>query len=345
MHILYLGDQSPGTTSAHRAAALNRLGHTITTIDPVQFLPNFSRLESWLHYRTGYRFVQKKILRSLASNIDHSTVKPDVIWVDSGEYFGPTIIAKLRLLLSAPIILFNLDDPTWTRDWKRFGSLRACLPIYDLCICVRSETQLEMLALGAPNVIRVWRSYDEIEHLTTDFDSTSIDYSQLHTSSVFVGTYIPGEKRDFFLLKLLESGLPVRIFGNGWQRSPSYRLLNRVLRGPSLSNRAYANILHAAGVCIGFLSCLNRDLHTTRTFEIPYAKGVLCAERTSEHQLLYQAGLEALFWDSWSDCLSHCRRILADPFFRDSLVKASHSRVLELGVGNEDICRQVLAAL
>ena len=90
---------------------------------------------------------------------------------------------------------------------------------------------------------------------------------------------------------------------------------------------------------------MNRDLHTTRTFEIPYAKGVLCAERTSEHQLLYQAGLEALFWDSCSECLSHCRRVLADTFFRESLVKASHSRVLELGVGNEDICRQVIAAL
>lgn len=345
MHILYFGDQSPGATSAHRAAALTRLGHTLTTIDPAQFLPNFSHLESWLHYRTGYRFVQKKILRSLSSIINHNSVSPDVIWIDSGEYFGPNIIAKLRLQYSVRVILFNLDDPTWTRDWQRFGSLRACLPFYDLCICVRPETQLEMLALGASKVIRVWRSYDEIEHLTTDFYSTSIDYSQLHSSPVFVGTYIPGEKRDSFLRKLLESGLPVRIFGNGWQRSPSYRLLNRFPVGPSLSNRAYANILHAAGVCIGFLSRLNRDLHTQRTFEIPYAKGVLCAERTSEHQLLYQSGLEALFWDSWSECLSHCRRILADPFFRGSLVKAGHRRVLELGVGNEDICRQVMAAL
>ena len=99
---------------------------------------------------------------------------------------------------------------------------------------------------------------------------------------------------------------------------------------------------HTASICLGFLSHQNRDLHTRRSVEIPACGGLLCAERTSEHQLLYEEGVEALFWDTAEECAKKCKKILADSQLNHSVRSASSRRIREMGVGNEDICRQIL---
>lgn len=345
MNILYLGDNSLGSTSSQRVSALARLGHTLVTINPIELHPSFSRLQSWFHYRTGYRFVQHKLSNALIHVLYCQRVVPDVVWVDSGEYLGPQIIIYLKSRFNVPILLFNIDNPTGCRDWRRFATLRSSAAYYDLCVCVRPETCLEMSSLGAKRTIRVWRSYDEIAHVPSSSAAESPASLLFKFSALFVGTFIPGEGRDRFISNLIQSGLPIIIYGNGWSRSHYYHIIRKSLCGPSLQNHSYADFLHSAGVCLGLLSHQNRDLHTTRSLEIPYANGMLCAERTSEHKLLYEEGREALFWDTWVECLSHCQRLLADLSFRDSLAKSGYNRVVEMGVGNEDVCRQILASL
>ena len=96
---------------------------------------------------------------------------------------------------------------------------------------------------------------------------------------------------------------------------------------------------------MGLLSHGNRDLHTTRSVEIPYAGGLLCAERTSEHLEMYREDLEAVFWKDVDECVEKCRRLLADGVLRERIRKAGMQRVRELGVGNEDVCNQVLTKI
>jgi spore maturation protein CgeB len=79
--------------------------------------------------------------------------------------------------------------------------------------------------------------------------------------------------------------------------------------------------------------------------EIPYAGGLLCAQRTSEHMALYREGEEAVFWSSPQECADQCKRLLADPALMDRIKQAGRSRVLANRVGNEDICRKALATL
>ena len=66
--------------------------------------------------------------------------------------------------------------------------------------------------------------------------------------------------------------------------------------GPAIYGDDYLKAIQLAKVSLGLLSKGNRDLHTTRTFEIPYCGGLLCAERTSEHLQLYQEDVEAVYW-------------------------------------------------
>jgi spore maturation protein CgeB len=336
--ILYLGSNSPASTSRHRADALRRLGCEVTVVDPEELIGLRRRWQAFIDYRTGYRFLQRRLLGALKTDGVIRGLSADLIWVDSGEIYGPRVLQWISSNFTCPIILYNIDDPVGPRDASRFQSLKASLSRYSLCVFVRKETALEALALGARRVLTVHRSFDETMHQHTAQQAP-------HPVVSFIGTLIPGEPRDQFLAALIQAGLPLRLIGNSWQRSSFWPLLQTIFDGPGRTGSAYSLALRDAAVSLGFLSHQNRDLVTTRSFETPACGGLLCAERTSEHQLFYEDGQEAVFWDSIEECISWCKKLLADPELRHQICMNGARQVCEIGAGNENICRQILASI
>ncbi len=343
MNILYIGSSRDGSTSAHRADALRRLGHDVIAVDPyVLSTLGLSRPGiGKLHYRTGYRFVQRALTRWIESGA-FGAAGPEAVWVDSGELFGPEAVKALRRRYG-PTILYNHDDVTGPRDGARFSSLKRALREFDLCVVVREPSVLEYQALGVKRVMKVWRSYDEVAHKPFALDEEIP--VQFRSDVVFVGTWIKGDERDTFLAELLSRKVPLTIWGDRWHKSPAWSLLRPYWRGPSLAGRDYIAALQGAKVCLGLLSRGNRDRHTTRTVEIPYAGALFCAERTDEHLQLYDEDREAVYWSDAQECAAKCAALLADERRRLSIRAAGACKVRSLSVGHEDICRAVLASL
>lgn len=343
MNILYFGDDSLSSTSYHRAGALVRLGHEVLIYNPkVSLKKNFeNRYFSAFHYHTGYIFTQHKLLKWVKSIIENLKAI-DLVWIDSGELFGPQLIQQLKLL-NCKIVLYNHDDPTGIRDGNRFYLLQKAIPYYDLCVVVREENVNEFKNLGAQKVLKVFRSYDEIMH--KPFNSLS-DIPDIFKSEVaFIGTWMRHEKRDVFLLHLINSGVPISIWGSRWKKSPYWKKLEPNYRGSNLGGRDYVAAIQGAKICLGFLSKGNRDLHTTRTMEIPYAGGLFCAERTTEHLELYKEGEEAVFWNDAEECAQVCMKLLNDDVLRNNIKQAGMERVRLLKLGHEDICNNILNEL
>jgi spore maturation protein CgeB len=338
--ILYLGDSAPSSTSAHRANALARLGHTVDVCDPYKAFR--TQLQSrWfgpIHFRTGYRLLNGKVVKWLKENVN-TQAKPDFVWVNSGELFGPESLKVLKGLL-CPIILYNNDDPTGGRDGRRFDSLISALKFYDLCAVMREMNVTEFKEKGAKNVIRVFMSYDEEVHKPYS-DLTEIP-EKFRSDVAFIGTWMRFEKRDEFLLTLIQQGIKVSIWGDRWEKSPHFETLKEFWRGPALRGRDYVAALQGAKICLGLLSKGNRDLHTQRTLETPYAGGLFCAERTSEHQQLYKEGVEAVYWSDANECAKVCQQLLRDDTVREKIRSAGMHRVRANKVGNEDVCRTIL---
>jgi spore maturation protein CgeB len=339
--ILYFGSNSPASTSRHRADALRRLGCEVTVVDTKDLMGPRRRWQAFVDYRTGYRFLQRRLLRVLKATEGIRSLSADLIWVDSGEIYGPRVLKWISSHFACPIILYNVDDPVGPRDASRFQRLKASLSCYSLCVFIRQETSLEALALGLRRVLTVHRSYDENVHTQAQFMARQAP----HPVVSFIGTLIPGEPRDRFLAALMRAGLPMRLIGNQWQRSSLWPVLQTIYQGPGRTGVAYSEALGDAAVTLGFLSHQNRDLVTTRSFETPACGGLFCAERTSEHQLLYEDGWEAVFWDSVEECILQCNKLLGDPELRQKICTTGAQHVREIGVGNEDICRQILASI
>ena len=334
MDILYVGpDQG---TSRHRADALRRLGHRVHLIDPRAGVSRPRWLAQWT-WRTGALGLEAWLRRQVLGQVPGGTWT--VALVDGGELVGPSLVRALRERCGA-VVSYNVDDPYGPRDGRRWRLYLRAVPLYDLVVVVRDVNVPEARAAGARRVLRVFRSADEAAHAPRDLSPA--ERARWADAVVFVGTWMP--ERGPFLAELLDRGVPLRIHGDGWARAPEWPRLRGAWRGPALYGGDYVQAIRGAPVSLGLLSKGNRDLHTQRTMEIPFAGGVLCAERTSEHRALYREGDEAAFWSDAAECAARCRDLLGDAAWRTDLARRGQRRCVANGHLNERVMERVLCA-
>lgn len=338
LNILYLG--VTWGTSQHRADALRRLGHVVHQIDPHSFLPRngiAGRIVSKLIYDVGGKLFEAHMRGRLLHMLrGHSY---DLVWVNGGELFGPATIGALKEF--APFVInYNNDDPFGERDRLRFQLYRQAVPEYDLLAVLRDVNVTEAERFNAKRALRVLFSADESSHAPLIL--TEQDWEQWSSEVVFVGTWMP--ERGPLLARLLELNVPLKIYGDRWQKAIEWPVLKKAWAGPNLVGADYVKAIQCAKVCLGLLSKGNRDLHTTRTAEIPYIGGLLCAERTTEHLNLYRENEEAVFWESPEACAEKCLWLLKNPVMRKRIAKAGRERCIANGMLNEVVTQRILDA-
>ena len=320
MKILYLGRNSG--TSAHRAAAMVRLGHDVEILDPLSMIPSNRLMSQWV-WRTGAlgvtRLVHRRSLKAMGG------ADFDIAWIDSGEMVDARLVQDLKKRIPF-VVCYNVDDPFGDRDGLRWRAYRSAVPFYDLVVVVRVPNVEEAYRSGARRVMHVYRSADEVAHAPHRLSPE--EWEKWNSEVVFVGTAFP--ERGPFFADLIRLGVPLTIYGTRYDRLPEWDLLKPHWRGEDTSTaEGYANAICAAKVCLGLLSKGNRDLHTQRSLEIPSLGSVFCAERTSEHMALYNEDREAVFWTGAAECAAKCLALLNDEAWRKSVADRGRQRYLD----------------
>ncbi len=321
-----------------RAEALKRLGHDVEIINVTTLLrPSNKMIRFWM-WHSGALGVETLMLRQLLKSMPSGNF--DVAWIDTTNYFGRKALLALkkrcRLLLH-----YNHDDPFGPRDGRHWRLFLRSVDLYDLIAVVRSENVEEARQLGARHVMRVFRSADEVSHRPREMSEAL--RQQWATEVLFIGTWFP--ERGPFLVDLVRRGVPLSIIGDRWEKAPEWPELKTHFKASHLRGDDYAHAIQASKICIGLLSKGNRDLHTTRSLEIPSLGSVLCAERTVDHELLYKDGEEAVFWSDAEECARQCKRLLDDPALRESIARKGRERYLSSGLSNEKVCARILDAV
>lgn len=330
--ILYLGPISG--TCLDRANALRRLGHQVEHTDLRLMLSNNAWVDRVI-WRLGGNLLAPLLITPLRNLLKGK--KYDLCWVDGGELVTPRLISLL-CQNAQKIISYSIDDPLGPRDGSRFKAFRQSLPFYNLNVVVRDENVDEAYLLGASQVLRVYRSADEISHAPRSL--TEYDHKKWDSDVLFLGTWFP--ERGQFLLDLILRAVPLTIRGSGWHKAPEWPQLKKYWKGGSISGDDYAKAIQCAKVNLGLLSKENRDLHTTRSLEIPALGGLFCAERTSEHISMYTEGQEALFWSGVEECAAMCHLALSDEARRKVIAKAGQQRLSQNGHFNEVTINKII---
>jgi spore maturation protein CgeB len=331
LKILFLG--ADGGNAVKRANALRRLGHQVMSIDPYSLFP-WRNFVGRLIYYAGAGLIESYLQHRLGPVI--RKCRFDVTFVDNGELVGGNVLKVVREV-SPLIINYNNDDPFGSRDKKKWRLYLEAIPQYDLLAVVRQVNVAEAYARGAKKVLRVFMAVDELDGPR---EITPQDRLRLSHEVLFIGTWMP--ERGPFLQKMVEAGVPLAIYGNDWHKAPEWPTLQSVWQGPAIYGDDYIKALQLAKISLGVLSKGNRDLHTTRTFEIPYAGGLLCAERTSEHLALYQEDVEAVYWGDVSECIEKCKKLLNNDEMRADIAEKGRLRCLRNGIFNENNLKNML---
>jgi spore maturation protein CgeB len=333
MRIAYVGTRLGN--SGHRGQALRRLGHEVEFIDPWDYLGRTRWVDRWFYHAGGIG-VSLLIDGAMYSRVRQA--RPDLVWVNQGEFLGTRLIRRLREL-SVPIVNYVNDDPFGgTANGRRFRLYLGALPFFDLVAVVREPNIHEAKELGARRVIRVFLSADEVAHKPRVLGQET---RQRFASEVaFIGTWMP--ERGPFLAEIIARGVPLSIWGDRWYKAPEWPLIRTAWRGPAVFDHRYAEIILSAKVVLGLLSKCNRDLHTLRSMEVPSLGGALCAERTSEHLALYHEDREAVFWKSPEECAVACQRLLANEEYRRNVARCGQLRCLQNGHFNEKVTARIL---
>ncbi len=334
LSVLYLGTRDG--TSMDRSNAMQRLGHEVHHIDLRRLMPQ-TRWMYRITWKFGGQVFAPWILRALPEAMKGR--RYDVCVVDSGEWVTPKIIETIRRH-AGRVVNYVIDDPFGVRDTARFRAYRRSLKHYDLCVVVRPDNVREATLAGARRVLRVFMSSDEMSHAPRQL--TAGDRAKWDCEVLFLGTWFP--ERGPFLLELMKRGVPVTIRGTNWSKAAEWTELKAAWKSGPVIGDDYAKAIQCAKVNIGLLSKGNRDLHTTRSLEIPALGGLLCAERTSEHLAMYEEGTEALFWSDAAECAAVCMQALADEPRRRRIAAAGQARNIANRIRNENVMSEILTS-
>lgn len=327
LSILYAGPLLPGSTTLQRLLALRRLGHTVEAIHTTGLVENRSlkdRLLLHLGHPRDRHCANDAILEAARREVR------DIVWCDKAITLSQRTLESLRAdLPNAVLVSYSPDDMTVRPNASH--RFRRALPIFDVHFTTKPHNVPILTRWGARRVDLVENGYAPETH--RPMPRTPAERAAVGAAVGFIGDYESDRARS--LLHLARQGLPVRVWGPNWTRrigegAPSLRVEPEGLYGTD-----YARALSNTDVNLAFLRRSVGDRVTTRSVEIPACGGFMLAERTEEHQRLFEEGKEAEFFGSDEELLQKCRYYLAHAEQRERIAAAGRQRCLEGGYGND----------
>lgn len=332
--MLHLGRTADVATSPQRMRAFEQLGFAVTPLDLSFYVETGGRIVNHLRLKLaigpGIAALNRRFVE-LAEQIH-----PHIVWVDKGLYLWPRSLRRVKQSTGALLVHLDPDDPFGNPLGRRL--FFKAIPEYDVHVVAREVNIPEFKSAGAKCVVRYHWAYDPNVH--RPIAVTSEIRQKLGGPVGFIGDW--EAQREAAIRFLAESGVPVRIWGPRWERKVRRSHPNMRIEGACLIGDDYARAICAFDINLGFLRKINRDLSTTRSVEIPACGGFLLAERTSEHQALFEEGKEAEFFDSPAELLDKTRRYLADTPARVAIAQAGRQRCQTSGYSHVDRQRAVL---
>jgi spore maturation protein CgeB len=321
-HILGVGPYTDH--NRWRAEAFRQLGVQCTYIPTQQY----SRAAFALEHRVGLAPHRQRVVRQIARAIEDA--RPDAIWVDKGLMFGPDDVEAWRARCRV-VAHYHPDD--WQNPLYHWHPFRLAIPHYDVHFVTRPANVAELYLLGAAHVVKTWFAYEPSVHRPV-FGNAVI------SANVFLGR--ADHDRVELLTELARLGLPVRAYGFGYDAVEGAG--GEVLQIQPL-RAEYAGVVESATAALGLVARQSRDQHTCRSVEIPACRGVLVAERTPEHEDLFDDGREALFFDSTAQLVDHLDRLGKDAEFNEKVRAAGHHRATHSGYDHIARAREALRFL
>ncbi len=328
MRILYVGTLDPDGTCYSRWCALRELEPEVHGFDSRQHLL-YSTLGSVRRRLATHAHVGPVLRRgNEALKSACLALKPDLVWIEKGEWIWSSTLRFLRE--QGCFLVHYVTDALNHGHWKarlQCRLLRTTIPDYDVFITTNDRDYAQLAAMDHPTAIFTDLGYDHRRFEPTPLPAELV--GKWNNPVVFVGHYEPHTEAG--LLALIDSGLPLKVFGPPpWGTSKiQARLRDHVF--PRLSSEDYVHALKGAKIGLCFVSALNYNQTAARSFEIPGCGTFLLAVRTPQHLTYFKEGVEAGFFGDHRELVDKTRYYLKHEAEREAIARRGHERCISSG--------------
>jgi spore maturation protein CgeB len=261
---------------------------------------------------------------------------PDVVLVTMGSVVRPAALRAIKAATGAVLVNFATDDPFNPRSNPR--RVVASIQLYDLYACTKTAIMGGVRAAGCRNAVYVPFGYEPSLHFPGLFDSAE-ERKRFSSDVVFIGSGDSDRYPYFEALVDRIPGLRLRLHSPYWDNNPRLR---PYARGQALG-RDYRLAVAGAKIAPCLVRQANRDGHVMRSFEVPACGGFMLAQRTPEHERLFEEGKEVGYFSSPAELVDKVRYYLAHESERRRMARAAHLKVTTGKHTYLDRLQQVLA--
>ncbi len=318
--VLYIGNLREGGNGRDRMRILNAQGYETEGFDTRPYRDAGPRLLRSLTAR-GLGPAVWALNRALVARAQKGGF--DLVMVDKGTVIRSLTLRTLKAFASKHIAVHYTPDAAFVDNRSR-AFFRA-IPDYDLLVTTKPFEMDCYRDGGARDLLLIHQGYGP----RIDPSLASEVPRSMRSEAVFVGHCQPHYAR---LLRVAAGVVPLTIWGPGW---PEYAEKNqwaeKCVRGAGIYGADYARILGGAKIAIGLLSKRVPETTTTRSFEIPAIGTMLLAERTPDHQALFEEGSEAEFFNTPDELATKLRHYIADDVSRERVAAAGQARCMISG--------------
>lgn len=340
MRILSVGSLSGhSNTCLHRNWALSKVADVVDEV-------NTTKNPCSIWWRIAYHLWLYGLPVPIPENDDENRRicklvdenKYDVVWIDKGISISPQTLRHIKSVQpNCKIVSYSPDNMALRHNQSK--QYVECVPLYDAHITTKSYILDSLKALGGKNVIFSPQSFEGSFHYPRVLSDE--ERVKLGGDVGFVGAW--EKERYESLLYLAHNGINVRVFGAGkWLDYKDKVPGNMVIEDTGLYNEDYPKSFQAFKISMCFLRKMNYDQQTSRTMEIPACGGFMMAERTHEHQMLFEEGKEAEFFSTNEELLEKCKYYLSHEDERKAIAGAGTKRCKDSDYSNVGMVRRIL---
>jgi hypothetical protein len=347
--VLYVGPDYHGSNGTCWRDAWSELGMTVRTVDAERLLPWPSTVRERVAAKISPRPPAARVERlNRAIVAALADFRPQLTYVVQGRYVTAETAQAARQ--HGPVVLYCNDDMgnAANRTYTTGELIRAV----DCITTTKSFNAGELAREGARRVVYLPNAFDPKVHFPAKVAPE--DGAVFGGDVVFIGTFRAERADELARVADALGEARLNVWGGGWHkmRRPTYWgrrrswvRLGRSIRGRELWGEDMGKALQANKIALGLLNHANRDLHTSRSFEIPACGGFMLAERTVEHREYFAEDREAVYFDTVDEMMDKVRFYLRHDAARARIAAAGYRRCLESGYRYVDRARELLRRL
>lgn len=335
LRIGYVGQLEKGGTCYSRLLPLEAAEPCVCTLDIQTTLPprGVSRFERILEQLPGGGVRSRALNAQLLALV--AAKQLNVLWLDKGDWVAPGTLAHLRR--RGVILIHHLTDALWPRKWQIWLTrwrLRAGARHYNFYLTSNEVDARRLESIVRGRVLLTQLGFDDRRFNAQPVPNAG-SARKWANDVIFIGHREP--RTQLYLEALLREGLPVKVYGAGWQALAEHSALWRDHAFGPVGDEEYVLMLKGAKIGLCFVSEWNYNQTSARSYEIPASGTFLLAMRTDTHRSHFEEGVEAEFFESPEELVQKTKQYLRDDEGRRRVAARGRERCEKSGYSWREI--------